>query len=712
MERQQLYSFGVFTLDAEENVLRREGMPVPLTPKMFELLLVLVQNHGRILDKDFLLGAVWPDSFVEEGNITFNIRQLRIALGDDAQSPIYIETVPRRGYRFVASIEDVAVEESPSETSSTATDDKNTQTETSGYKRLFSPVGLIAALLIGAIAIGIWFTRSKWKESAPLLSSSFASEKLSTTGTVFTAAISPDGKKAVYSVRSGSKQSVWLREMETASNVQIIPPTNEDYYDLKFSPDEKFIYFVRSIRGIEKRTDIYRVPIYGGIPEKIVDKTGEQISISPDGSKISFFRFPRQPEEWCSLYIADAKDGKNERKLLSLPNPIRIGSVDISPDGKKIAFAAGQSENAANEFSVSEFDLETGIERLITQEKFFNIKDLTWLPDQSGLLLTASRVPNKYFRIWHLSTKNGTAEPLTKDWEAYSIVSLDSEAKYLVSTQFKQDFRLNIFDLENPKERRFLVDGTRAAFARDRKIYYAAISSGNDEIWTINPDGSGQRQLTSDIAGDTRPIVSADSKTIYFVSNRSGQAHVWRMNADGSDVRQVTKSVGGAPVFASTDARTLYYKHPIKGTLWTISLENGEEKEFLGQSKNFFAFSPDGSMIAYEEKKSDGLVLTIVASSDLKPIRSFTLPKESPRFIEVDWMPDGKSMLILMADADNLKYSIYQQPIDGDAARKVIDLDEELITETFELRISPDGKSFILVQGGWKHDLVLFKGLK
>lgn len=708
MNGQQLYRFADFTLDAEENVLRRDGSTVSLTPKMFDLLLVLVKNHGRILDKDFLLEAVWPDSFVEEGNITFNIRQLRIALGDDAQSPLYIETVPRRGYRFMAKVEEVAADD---------IDDipirgQNSYIADSGVRKRLLPLGVIALLLIVAIAIGAWFVRSKGNGTMPLLSASFASEKLSTTGAVFAAAISPDGKKVVYSVRTGSKQSVWLRELGTASNVQIIPPSDEDYYDLKFSPDENFIYFARAVRGIEKHIDIYRVSIIGGIPEKIVDKTDEQISISPDGNKISFFRCPRQPEEWCSLYIANAKDGKNERKLLSRPDPIRIGDVDISPDGKKIAFASGQSENAANEFSLTECDLETGIERPITEEKFFNIKNLAWLPDQSGLLLTASRVPNKYFRIWHVSATAGTAEPLTKDWEAYSILSLDKAANYLVSTQFEQDFRLSMFNLENPKEKRFLADGTRAAFASDGKIYYAAVATGNDEIWAINPDGSGQRQLTSDIAGDTRPIVSADSKTVYFASNRSGQAHVWRMNADGSDVRQVTKNEGGAPVFAATDGKTLYYRHAIKKTLWSVSLESGEEKEFIGQPKTVFAFSPDGAMIAFEEKKADDLVLTIIDASSQKQIRSFTLPRERPRLREVAWMPDGKSMLMLMADIDNLKHSIYQQPIDASVARKIIDLDEELAAETFELTISPDGKSFALVQGGWKHDLVLFKGLK
>src|SRR5262245_35770733 len=104
------YRFGEFTLDADQRVLLREGRPLPLTPKVFDTLLILVENNGRIVEKDELITRVWPDTFVEEGNLTFNITQLRKSLGDDARSPLYIETVARRGYRFIANVEEVLSE--------------------------------------------------------------------------------------------------------------------------------------------------------------------------------------------------------------------------------------------------------------------------------------------------------------------------------------------------------------------------------------------------------------------------------------------------------------------------------------------------------------------------------------------------------------------------------------------------------------------------
>src|SRR5215475_3410697 len=98
------FRFGDFALDTDQRVLLRDGKPVALTPKVFETLLILVANSGRIVEKDELMNRLWPDTFVEEANLASNIKQLRKSLGDDARQPVFIETVARRGYRFIAPV--------------------------------------------------------------------------------------------------------------------------------------------------------------------------------------------------------------------------------------------------------------------------------------------------------------------------------------------------------------------------------------------------------------------------------------------------------------------------------------------------------------------------------------------------------------------------------------------------------------------------------
>ncbi len=108
-QTRQLYEFGPFRLDVDERLLMREGRVAPLPPKVFDTLLVLVENSGRVISKDELMQSLWPDTFVEESNLTQNISQLRRALGDGAAEAQYIETIPKRGYRFVASVQPSAI---------------------------------------------------------------------------------------------------------------------------------------------------------------------------------------------------------------------------------------------------------------------------------------------------------------------------------------------------------------------------------------------------------------------------------------------------------------------------------------------------------------------------------------------------------------------------------------------------------------------------
>jgi DNA-binding winged helix-turn-helix (wHTH) protein len=98
----RIYEFGPFRLDPAEKILWRDGHPVPLTPKAFDTLLILVERGGRLVEKDELIRRLWPDSFVEENSLSQNIYLLRKALEKDRQGIRYIETVPRRGYRFIA----------------------------------------------------------------------------------------------------------------------------------------------------------------------------------------------------------------------------------------------------------------------------------------------------------------------------------------------------------------------------------------------------------------------------------------------------------------------------------------------------------------------------------------------------------------------------------------------------------------------------------
>lgn len=721
-----LYEFGEYRLDTEEKVLLRGEEHLELTPKAFELLTFFIENPGRLLKKNEIMEKVWADSFVEDSNLTFNIGQLRKILGDNAQQPIFIKTVRQHGYRFIAPVKDVVRKEpaaDPIEDLSPKPVEEISKliakpTENSLLQHISKPSFLfvaLAILLISGLALTLILNGNfrNNQPNAPILSTSFASEKLSENGKVFNAILSPDGKSVVYSNGSpGEKQSIWIRQLEDGSNIEIIPPSENNYVGTKFSPDGKTLYFARASRQTNEPANIYKVSVFGGIPQKITTVSEGWFGISPDGTKMSFVRCPYRDDEFCSVWIADSSDGKNERKLAIHPRPFRIGDNQISPDGKKIAIAAGQSNNASNEFGIIVVDIESGKEQELTKENFFNIKNLGWLPDQSGILMTARKNTDRHFRIWQVSTATGKSFPLTKDSETYSIISLDKDATKLVSTQIKQDFHLSLINAENPEISKTLTSANAVTFAPDGKIIFSSLMSGNAEIWSINADGSGQRQLTNNVADETVPVVSPDNNSIFFASNQTGAAELWRMNSDGSNQTQITKKDGGPPIFVSADGEWVYYVQSISAKLWRVSLKNNEEQLVLDKAKGFFGISPDGLQVAFSENQGDERNLTIANLADGQIKKTFHLADNKLRLKNIVWMPDGKSLLYVTDNQENDNDILWRQFLDGADPHQITALNNENKTEKFSVSISPDSKTIAIVQGKWLHDVVLIKGLK
>lgn len=711
MKEKRLYTFGEFTLNAEDHALSRNDENIPLTPKMFDLLLVLVQNPRRILTKEFLLQSVWPDSFVEEGNITFNVRQLRKALGDDAQSPTYIETIPRRGYRFlplVDSFTTITPDKDEDSISEPAPIEPPVPSRTRNY--LFLGAG-VALILIGAIAIAGWILKKQASSSAPVLSAPFKLEKLSTDGGVFHVVISPDAKNIVYTHRMSGKQSLWLRQLENSNNVLIIPASDDFYGGLAISPDGNNVYFARGT-NLDPQLNVYRMPIVGGVPQKVIEATQGWISLSPNGQKISYVRCPYTDAEWCSLYIADSADGKNEKKLVTRPRPMRIADNKFSPDGRFVAFAVGQSRTSSNEFMPAVVNVETGEERQLSSEKFFNINYFTWLPDQSSLLMTALQLPDSHFRIWKVSATTGETQKLTADSETYSRLSLDASGSILVSTQVEPDFRMTVFQTDNPTATpNVFGDANTVEFAVDGRLYFSSGRTGDFEVWSVNGDGSDLKQLTNDPSSDSVPVVSADGRQIFFVSDRTGVGQIWRMNSDGTNQEQLTKEEGGVPVRISPDSAWLYYRSALKNNLRRVSLESGQEEVVVQEMGRGLTVSPDTTRIAFSQRRGMESILTLASMADQSVIKTWRVTG-TPNIVHLVWSNDGQSLAYVAMDDTRQKAGLWFQPVNEDKPRQVADLSGDEIGELQSFALSHDGKRFAVVKGSWKHDAVLLRGLK
>jgi Tol biopolymer transport system component len=548
----------------------------------------------------------------------------------------------------------------------------------------------------------------------------FAAEKFSTNGKVNFAALSPDGKNLAYTNRAANEtEGIWLRRLETGENVELIARAEADHYDLQFSPDGSTLYYSFVPWHPNEPSGIYRVPLAGGIPQKIANDVFGRIGISPDGARVTYNRCPRRDDEYCSIWIADA-DGTNERRLVSRASPFYVGDTAFSPDGKLVAFTVGQARNKANEFGVWTIDPETGEEREFTTEKFYLITALAWLPDARGLLLSAFRFPDNNFRIWQVRA-GGEATALTNVSEHYTFLSIDKNASKIAAIERKENFQIRLVDLGNPSDIRFLADGGSAAFAPDGKIYFSSTMSGNHEIWSTNPDGTNRRQLTNSKDEEYYPVVSPDGSLIYFASTRSGAAQVWSMKTDGTEQTQITRQAGGFPLSVTTNGEWLYYLHGVDRTLWRVSLKTGEEQLVLnkqnwlgfGSKQNWLGFgvSPDGSLAAYLEKHGDETVLAVAKIPGGQTFKTFRLPDKKSVLQQIGWTPDGKSPLYVSIDQNFENVVLWKQPLNESAPRQIAALGN-WGASGYNLPVSPDGKTFAAVQQEILSDVVLLTGLR
>ncbi|MBK8466693.1 MAG: PD40 domain-containing protein [Chloracidobacterium sp.] len=694
----QSFTFEGFLLDTKEKVLVKDGKPLPVTPKAFLLLSILVENHGLLVEKNDLISQVWPDSFVEEGNLTFTIGLLRKTLGDDSRKPRFIETVPRRGYRFIAEISEAPVE--------IATQPRVIEQPTTKYRR-YAAFAALCIFLLCTLATGTWLAKTQVFGSAsiPILDANFRSEKFSSSGKTLHAVISPDGNLAAYIDETGGKLSVWLRKLETSENTLLVPPSDEFYFGLVFANDGQSLYFVRKPPGGNEReaTSIYRISLLGGVPEKIIAFTEGWISLSPDDRQISFVRCQYKENDFCSLMIADTT-GQNERKIHTTAKRVRISDNQFSPDGKSIVFASGVSDNGAKDFHLAKIDLQNGMESAISSPAFFNIHSLKLLPDGETLLVTAQETLDGQSKLWQISMTTGETRSLTKDSASFRGISLTKDASRMMSTQVSEDFQLFLSSQGLTKG---LTRAREAVFSPDGNIVYFT-QDGN--IWGINREGGEQRQLTNSPHKDHSPCVSPDGSTVFFNSTRSGTNQVWRMNSDGSNQTAMTKTEGGLPVFVSPDGQWVYYEANKLHTLWKVSTKTGEEVQVSDHKVHRPALSPDGTLAAFFTRKSEkeertSIAVMQVADKNIVKVFDFADARSLP--VRIAWSMDNRTFsYVTWSEQGN---TLWEQSLDDAEPRHVADLGDK---EVEYYSLAPDNNSYIFTRGEWLHTAVLIDGLQ
>src|SRR5262245_18516349 len=401
------YEFGPFRIDIVERLLLRDGESVPLTPKAFDLLFALVEHHGHLLEKDELLKKVWPDTFVEEANLSYNISLIRKALGDGENGQRYIETVPKRGYRFVAQVMEMGAEQAESAEAAGRDTEEEARREplASQVKRRRKGALLALAALvfaIGVVTFGLYkfITQFQSKRSGP-------EPKIvpvtSFPGSETQPAFSPDGNQIafVWDGEQEDNQEIYVKLIDAGAPLRLTTNPAPDLNPV-WSPDGRYIAFTREGAG----SGVYLVPALGGAERKLAEIFPRRpfnllsLSYSPDRKYLAVADKDSATEPY-SIFLLTVETG--EKRRLTSPPAGSIGDEcpAFSPDGKSLAFARMLGVGTKDIYIVP---VGGGEPKRLTFDDTQTL-GLTWTPDGREIVFSSNR--NGSVELWRVPIAGG-----------------------------------------------------------------------------------------------------------------------------------------------------------------------------------------------------------------------------------------------------------------------------------------------------------------
>jgi DNA-binding winged helix-turn-helix (wHTH) protein len=406
--------FGVFEANLRSNELRKHGLRLRLPGQPFKILKILLEHPGELVTREELRKNLWPDdTFVDyERSLNSAIKKLREAMGDSAENPRYIETLPRLGYRFIAPVSADMPEAKQEVESATAPDASSSlaptraavhiggapkQTSpnerTEGVRRLASKRAwqtrraIAFGAVLAAVTAVLFSLSTRRTRRSPF--AVIRTTRLTSTGQYVKAAISPDGRYISYTLQNSGRESLRARRATTLHDIELVPPAPVQYFAVSFSPDSETVYYVIRTTGTTQSCALYRIPVMGGSTLKLKEGLDSGVAFSPDGKR---FAFVRESVGQSSLMVADLDSGA-EQRLVSRKLPQVLDYPAWSPDGRIIACTILDSSivsTTGSDTRILEVRVRDRTERVLSPQTWGFIRQLAWLGDGSGLMMSAA----------------------------------------------------------------------------------------------------------------------------------------------------------------------------------------------------------------------------------------------------------------------------------------------------------------------------------
>ena len=642
------YAFDSFVVDAGKSVLSRDGQSVPLTPKAFEILLVLVRNPGRVLKKEELIEEVWPDAFVDENNLPRNISSLRKALGEGPAEHKYIVTLPGQGYRFVAEVrqlenpngtptrsllESVPLEPAKPEPAITLHEEV-VRSETATSKQRSISLLVVCACLALALAISLYFLVQGWLHSSQPTTAQHKLWQLTfEPGLETDPSWSPDGRFVAYSSDQSGNFDIWVRSIGEGNSVQVTSSSAHDWQP-NWSPDGLSLVF----RSEREGGGLFVVPALGGSERKLCG-FGYRPRWSPDGSQVLFYSSAYTGAVKSKTYVINSTGG-SPRDVLNdfVPQFVSTLLVAWHPDGSRLSVWGNHRQAGWSFWTVPlnggpplQSQIDPSVQSQL-KEVGVRFANFLWMPSANGLIFEGESQGVR--NLWKVKV-----DPSTLRW----IGGLER-----ITTGAGKDTDIAVSS-----------DGRKLAFS---------IRNERSRLWTQPFDPVGGRTT-----GTSQPLTVAGMDALQPGLSPDGKLLVFRK------------------------------RHADKEELWAKSLADGRETLLTG-ADDFRRVNPilsnDGTRFVYmrsgpaqvetDPQVSRTLALRTLSGGDEQIVTS---PMQG-RISLTDWTPDGKWILMSSDLQTPGRVALCLFPLEAaphaETQMRMIASDPEF--NLWQGRFSPDGR--------------------
>ncbi len=711
-----IVAFGPFAVDTQNNELQKHGIRLKIAPQALRVLFCLIDQSPKVVSRDTLFQILWPgDTHVDfEGNLNAIVRDLREALGDSARNPRYIETEPRRGYRFIADVKTIEIEHERPPAKEPLSAPANLPHHRRG-RFTWSLMGGTAAIAIAAVAL-----LSHGRSGAALDSEPLRMVPLtSVSSRAGHATFSPDGSKIAFHWDGDPKTGfdIYIGTVGSDHFEHFTRDPSDDLYPA-WSPDGHNIAFLRCFP--DRRCAVY-VAAADGSGERLIKwiPTESTVSWSPDGHwltyTVQFFGASEASSSSFGVYALSLLSGQVKR--LSEPGQGWLGDLDgtFSPDGKRVAFFRSLTIGM-NQLFVQDLDPgmnRVGLPHLVTREAQ-NARSPVWTPD--GKAIIYSSLAGDVRGLWQVPA-DGSGKPSFIGGEDASEPAIDKNGRIIYERAIVHD---NLLTVRLCATGQLCPDAVpqsliyQRMLARNpdwspdaRRVAFESLHGARVQVWISDRDGSNAFELTSFrspsngtprwspdgrfIAADSRdtghsklylvdvqnrtqkrlttgdwedvtPSFSHDGRTIYFASNRTGRYEVWKLALASGTMTQVTRH-GGFYAQETSDGKTLVYARGMTNTqLGTVSVAGGDEKILINSLDYWpdFAVVSGGVYFMQAHQQRGNLMVSFRRFADGVETSVATIPGINAQGLTIS--KDGRELLVSVRSSVDTNLIALERP--------------------------------------------------